>query len=522
MPSLEDVYTKVNQCRVPRFQFLVMLILSSATISLGGLPLLLTLLSVTQTKRAKYWSCAGEAECNQSRGLCEQSLTANDWVSTLGPAPESFVKDFNIWCNSTTIIQTVSSLFFIGFMCGTTLGGLLCDAIGRKKSGIASLLLCCVSTVLHMFSSHDFRVFSAAHIVSGFCSGAGSAIMFTYQCEMVISRYRNVSAQIFAATFTIGTLYGTMLSAYVSSWHWICILLPIPTVLFSIIVILWVPESPFWLHSKGETEKVFQILSKIARINRVKYTRDERIEQSSSHHVHERPESLLTVFQTWDTARTALILLFCWLTTSFCYWGLSFNVGSLYGNIFQNQLIICALDFINRPLNWLLLVYMKRKPFFMCCNGAMCVSAVLCMLPYPQELFPGFNLRKISALLGRMVADQYFSTIYLYTIEVYPTPFRTAGLGLSSSAARIGSFVAPFVIVANTYSDDIIFALILALTFIGLVVFGWMPETKDRNLPENIYDMKKLIGGRSGREEALFELLQYDEEEEEEEIFSRA
>ena len=31
-----------------------------------------------------------------------------------------------------------------------------------------------------------------------------------------------------------------MLSAYVSSWHWICILLPIPTVLFSIIVILWV------------------------------------------------------------------------------------------------------------------------------------------------------------------------------------------------------------------------------------------------------------------------------------------
>ena len=65
---------------------------------------------------------------------------------------------------------------------------------------------------LLVYTGQHGHLLAPCHTADAVYPPAGSAIMFTYQCEMVISRYRNVSAQIFAATFTIGTLYGILLS----------------------------------------------------------------------------------------------------------------------------------------------------------------------------------------------------------------------------------------------------------------------------------------------------------------------
>lgn len=43
-----------------------------------------------------------------------------------------------------------------------------------------------------------------------------------------------------------------------------------------------------------------------------------------------------------------------------------------------------------------------------------------------------------------------FSVVYMYTAEVYPTVLRNIGIGMCSSAARIGSITAPYVIYLGT------------------------------------------------------------------------
>lgn len=292
-------------------------------------------------------------------------------------------------------------------------------------------------------------------------------------------------------------LYGAFLSWCIKDFALICIAMTAPALLANLAIIVWLPESPLWLHSKQKTETLHKALGYVAKVNRVKYTADEKIEPSTST-VSENTIRLLFTFSRATTQRM-FILLFSWLTASFCYWGLSFNVGDLIGNLYINQLLICLIDLINRPFNYYGVKLFDRVKFLRICNLGMIISAVVCMVPYEKEIFPSFNIRKISALVGRMIADLYFSTIYLYTAEVLPTVSRATGLGLCSSFARIGSIIAPFVIVANTVSPLINFFAILLLSAVCLVGFGYMPETRDIHLPETMADMMRLIEGRVER-----------------------
>ena len=49
-------------------------------------------------------------------------------------------------------------------------------------------------------------------------------------------------------------------------------------------------------------------------------------------------------------------------------------------------------------------------------------------------------------MLGKFAFTMSFTVVYAYTAEIYPTVLRNVGMGMCSSAARIGSITAPFII----------------------------------------------------------------------------
>lgn len=49
-------------------------------------------------------------------------------------------------------------------------------------------------------------------------------------------------------------------------------------------------------------------------------------------------------------------------------------------------------------------------------------------------------------MTGKFGFTMAFSIVYIYTAEIYPTVLRNVGIGMCSSAARIGSITAPYVI----------------------------------------------------------------------------
>ena len=487
MVRLEEVYEKVNKKAYPAFQYFAIFVISCTTITNGGIPLFLTFLTST-----KGWQCRTD-KCNASLSLCEQELGDDDWFSPVSPATDKFLKNYKISCGYEGYFSAISSAYFGGFMVGILLGGKLYDLFGRKKCSVIGIFVFCFVVLLHAGSKTDFRVFAVAHTFTGLLNGV-IGVIFIYQTELTVVKMRNFGSQIYNEMFSVGMLYGALLSAYIENFAVICIALIAPALLLNLVIAIWLPESPMWLHLHNKHDEFQKSLEYVAKFNGIKYTKDEKVEGLPVTKTTHTATSLFTYSRS--TKITTFIFLFTWLSASFCYWGLSFNVGDLIGDLYMNQILICLIDLINRPINYYGVKLTNRVTFLRACNSGMCISAIVCMIPYEKEIFPNFNLTKISALAGRMLADLYFSTVYLYTAEVLPTVVRASGLGMFSSCARLGSILAPFVVVANTYSPNINFSVILFMSTACFVLYRWMPETRDKLLPGTMQEMKDLVEGR--------------------------
>lgn len=487
MAKLGELVEKINLRKYPPFQYFTMMVISLTLLTNGGVPLFLTFLTST-----KGWQCLTD-QCDPEKNLCEQTnLTDADWYSPASKATDKFLKSYKVYCGYEGYFSIISSSYFFGFMIGILIGGKVMDKFGRHKCIWIGIFVYCFTVLMHAGSKTDFRVFGVAHALTGFMSGFIGAI-YVYQSELTIGRLRNLGCQIHNETFSIGMLYGAMLSYYIENFALICILLIVPGLFFGLIIAVWIPESPLWLQVNNREEETKKTLSYIAKFNNIKFLLEEKIDPIET----KADDTVSALFSfSKSTRRTTIIFLFSWLTASFCYWGLSFNVGDLIGNLYMNQVIICIIDLVNRPINYYGVKRMKRVSFLRACNVGMVVSAVFCMIPYKKEIFPGFNITKISALAGRMIADLYFTTIYLYTSEVLPTNVRGSGLAICSSTARIGSIMAPFVIVANKVSPDINFTAILVSSIMCFVMYRWMPETHGKLLPGTLSEMKDLVEGK--------------------------
>ena len=49
------------------------------------------------------------------------------------------------------------------------------------------------------------------------------------------------------------------------------------------------------------------------------------------------------------------------------------------------------------------------------------------------------------AIFGKGAVTAAFSGIYLYTVEVFPTPIRNVSIGAASMCSRVSGMIAPFV-----------------------------------------------------------------------------
>ncbi|XP_062596760.1 organic cation transporter protein-like [Saccostrea cucullata] len=101
----------------------------------------------------------------------------------------------------------------------------------------------------------------------------------------------------------------------------------------------------------------------------------------------------------------------------------------------------------------------------------------------------------ILAMLGKIGAAAAFAVIYVWSAELYPTVVRNVAMGASSSCARIGGMVSPYIADLSLLVDGH-FGQALPLVVFGIasIIAGLLslilPETLGANLPETIQDGK--------------------------------
>uniref|UniRef100_A0AAG5DX74 Major facilitator superfamily (MFS) profile domain-containing protein n=1 Tax=Anopheles atroparvus TaxID=41427 RepID=A0AAG5DX74_ANOAO len=112
---------------------------------------------------------------------------------------------------------------------------------------------------------------------------------------------------------------------------------------------------------------------------------------------------------------------FCWLTNTMVYFGLSLNSVSLSGNKYLNFILVSLIELPGFFLMQLILDrFGRKKTLFvtLMLSGLFCiVSVFIASADVPQMKLALFLLSKLSVTMS-------FGTLYIYTVEIFPTNLR--------------------------------------------------------------------------------------------------
>ncbi|KAK1787333.1 hypothetical protein P4O66_002835 [Electrophorus voltai] len=253
----------------------------------------------------------------------------------------------------------------------------------------------------------------------------------------------------------------------------------------------FIPESPRWLISQGRIAEAEAILKDAAKKNKV--TAPEIIFKASEVKAapsHMKKYSMIDIVKTSNICCTTFMCLLLWMAINIGYFGLSLNTSNLLGNPFLNCFLSAVTEVPAYIIATLLLKNCPRRPLlsaFLSIGGGFLLLIQL----IPDSLH---TLALSLEMAGKFGFTMSFTVVYIYTAEIYPTVLRNLGIGMCSSAARIGSITAPYVIFLGTFSKYLPYILMGSLTIGSSLANIFLPETFGKVLPETVEQMQKCKG----------------------------
>jgi OCT family organic cation transporter-like MFS transporter 4/5 len=94
-------------------------------------------------------------------------------------------------------------------------------------------------------------------------------------------------------------------------------------------------------------------------------------------------------------------------------------------------------------------------------------------------------------MLGKMSVTASYGTIYLFSVEQFPTVIRNVALGCCSMSARVGSTIAPYLLYLGTTWKPLPILIFGLTAFAGGFLSLFLPETYNKDLPDTLADAER-------------------------------
>lgn len=204
----------------------------------------------------------------------------------------------------------------------------------------------------------------------------------------------------------------------------------------------------------------------------------------------------------------ALFCTCCRLTISVGYFGLSLDTPNLHGNIYMNSFLSAAVEVPAYVLAWLLLQYLPRRYSI---SAALFLGGgvLLFMQLVPSDLI---YLSTTLVMVGKFGITSAYSMVYVYTAELYPTVVRNMGVGVSSTASRLGSILSPYFVYLGAYDRFLPYILMGSLTILTAILTLFFPESFGVPLPDTIDQMLRVKGIKQWQAQSQTRMLKDGEE----------
>jgi MFS transporter, SP family, sugar:H+ symporter len=179
------------------------------------------------------------------------------------------------WSPANGLGFTVASLL-IGCFIGAFFAGRLADIMGRRNTLMVAAALFLGGALVQGFS-HSHLVFLIARICGGMAVGAASVLSPAYISEIAPAEIRGRLTTVqqimiitgltaaFVVNYFLAAGAGVSTGSFwlgLDAWRWMFLMQALPAAIF-LVALLFIPESPRYLVSKGRDEQATSVLAKL-------------------------------------------------------------------------------------------------------------------------------------------------------------------------------------------------------------------------------------------------------------------
>ncbi|XP_054707064.1 organic cation transporter protein-like [Uloborus diversus] len=417
----------------------------------------------------------------------EDATACSSWEYDVTFYESTMVDEWDLVCDREWLVSLAKTVYMVGFLVSVTMCGQVSDRFGRRPVVITCLSVFLIAAFLTLFCT-NFIMF----IVLRFFVALGLTSVFTVSyvilTEVISAEYRSF----YCFTFKLGWVFAYMLlpgiAWLIPSWFWLQFAITVPWL--SLLCVYWViPETPRWLLTHGKFSEVEEILIKAARKNgkdmkQIKFAITRFINQQSKLKPEEkRNETVLDLLKTPALRRNTINIYFCWFIISYIYYALSWNTNDLGGNPYLNFFISGAVELPST----IIFMYISKAighRIALLMSNIMAGLCLLLMIAVPTEVV---WLTVTFSMAGKFFNSASFDIIYIYSAEIFPTVVRNVGVGSSSTWARVGALLAPFIRqMADVTHPVVPLAVPGGLSVLSGLLLLLLPETKGRKIPDTL------------------------------------
>ncbi|XP_071963436.1 organic cation transporter protein-like [Antedon mediterranea] len=415
--------------------------------------------------------------CNLSDPSLEEC--EDGWEYDHSQYSSTIIEDFDLVCDDGSKGSLAQSIYFGGLLVGSLIFGTLADYIGRKTT----MFLCITITLLLSFSvafAPTYWWFVSLRTMMG-CANIGIYLMaFTLSTEIVGPSKRTFVGIVLNFYVALGIMICGLLAYLIRDWRWLQVAISVPNI-FYLFAFPIIPESARWLISQNRFDEAEKIMQKWAKVNKVDLPKDILDEEKELvEKQNDVTYSIFDLFRTSNMRKKTININYNWMVNSLVYYGLSLGTASLGGRDYLAFVLSGAVEVPAFIIATPAIETYGRRPILcasMVLGGVACFTTV--WVPY------GWGRTTVS-LIGKFGIAASFAIIYVFSAELYPTPVRSAGMGISSMSARVGGILAPIILEIGKLWPPLPLMIFSLMSISAGLLSLLLPETLKKDLPETL------------------------------------
>jgi sugar porter (SP) family MFS transporter len=392
------------------------------------------------------------------------------------------------------LTEIAASSLLLGCLLGAASAGITSDRLGRRKSLMGAAILFGASA-LTSAAAGDLWQFCLFRLLGGLAIGIASTLTPVYIAEIAPHHQRGRLVSLNQLAVVIGILVAFFSNWQLSrlgqeSWRWMFGVATVPSAGF-FVGLLFIPESPRWLISRGLRSEGFRVLkmvlgeteatTELPAIERAIVDEDVNLRELLTPSMRRRTlvAILLAVLQQITGINTVLYYGSVLLTQHFH--------GGLARSAIGANVAIGAVNLICTGVAMLLIDRWGRRSLLLTSSAGMAISlAVLSLGLRSSSVAPSILFASV-LLYVAFFAVGLGPGVWVYIAEIFPTRLRGRATSVAIAALWAACLAVTFtflsiVKVAGVSAAFLLYAGVSLLTF--LFVWLCVPETRRRTLEE--------------------------------------